>query len=106
MKIMKHKVNVLLFCLMALVAVTSCDETIEGTNEGYVEGFPSDTLIVDVVPGDIVPISINVGYNWRITSDKDWCRVDGFKSISGKPGKHTVEFVIASPKICSLLMRR
>lgn len=100
MKVTRNKTNILLLCLMALSAgfFTACDETIGSTNEGYAAGFPTDTLVMEVVPGDTVPISFNVGYNWRVTSDKDWCRVDGFKSISGKPGEHTVEFVIGEPE--------
>ena len=94
----KNKVNILLLCLVALSVnlFTACDETIEGSNEGYAAGFPSDTLVV-AVPGDTVSVHFNVGYNWKVTSDKDWCRVDGFKYKSGKPGEHTVEFVIGEP---------
>ena len=101
MKIKKNITNILLLCLMALSACffTACDETTEGTNDNYAAGFPTDTLVFEVVPGDTVYVPFNVGYNWRITSDKEWCRVDGdYKSISGKPGKHTVAFVVGEPE--------
>ena len=101
MKIMRDRTNILLLCLTALFVglFTACDETTEGTNDGYAAGFPTDTLVVEVLPGDTVHVPFNVGYNWRITSDKDWCRVDGdYKSTSGKPGEHTVAFVIGKPE--------
>ena len=62
-------------------------------------GFPTKTVVAEKYPGDTVLFSFNVSYNWRLTSDKDWCRVDGdYKSTSGKPGEHTVVFVIGEPE--------
>ena len=98
MKKMRNKTNILLLCLMALTTCLfcACDETMGGDST---LGFPTKTLVVEKTPGDTVLVSFNVGYNWRITSDKDWCRVDGdYISTSGKPGEHTVTFVIGKPK--------
>ena len=101
MNIMRNRTNILLSCLLALSACffAACDEGSQGTNDNDAVGFPADTLVVEVVPGDTVYVPFNVGYNWRITSDKDWCRVNGdYKSISGKPGEHTVVFVVGEPE--------
>lgn len=94
---MKNRTNILLCCLLALCTglFCACDETMGGDST---LGFPTEIIVEDAVPGDTVLVPFNVGYNWRITSDKDWCRVDGdYKSTSGKPGKHVVAFVIGEP---------
>lgn len=98
MKKMKNKTNILLLALMALTTwlFCACEETMGGDPT---LGFPTKEVVEEAVPGDTVLVSFNVGYNWRITSDKDWCRVDGdYKSTSGKPGEHTVVFVIGEPE--------
>ena len=98
MRIMKNNTNVLLLCMMMLASwcFTACDETMGGDST---LGFPTKTVVAEKYPGDTVLFSFNVSYNWRLTSDKDWCRVDGdYKSTSGKPGEHTVVFVIGEPE--------
>lgn len=98
MKIMRDKINVLLSCLVAMAvwSFTACDETMGGDST---LGFPANTIVAEKFPGDTVLISFNVGYNWRLTSDKDWCRVDGdYRTTSGKPGEHDVVFVIGEPE--------
>ena len=98
MLIMKNKIKALLSCLMVLAAwsFTACDETMGGDST---LGFPTNTIVAEKLPGDTVLISFNVGYNWRLTSDKDWCRVDGdYRTTSGKPGEHTVVFVLGEPE--------
>ena len=98
MRIMKNNTNVLLLCMMMLASwcFTACDETMGGDST---LGFPTKTVVAEKYPGDTVLFSFNVSYNWRLTSDKDWCRVDGdYKSTSGKPSEHTVVFVIGEPE--------
>ena len=97
MKIMKNRLNILL-CLMVLFTgfFCACDEVMEGDST---LGFPTKIIVAEAVPGDTVLVDFKVGYNWRITSDKDWCRVDGdYKSTSGKPGEYVVAFVIGEPE--------
>ena len=96
MKIMTNKINVLLLCIMALATwiFGACDDGSMGSEATL--GFPTDTLFVEAVPFDTVPVAFNVGYDWNITSDKEWCRIDGeYKNVRGKAGKHTVDFVIS-----------
>ncbi len=98
MKIMKYKTNILLQCLMALTvwAFLSCDDTMGGDADATSSlNFPADTVIV-AVPGEIVAITFDVAYNWKVTSNKEWCLVDGEKTkyTSGKPGVNTVKYVI------------
>ena len=95
MKIMNNRTNILLLCLALLTTwcFTACDETLEGTTDGVV--FPAETTIF-ASPGETVPISFDVAYNWDITSNKEWCLVAGekMKNTSGKPGVNTVRYVI------------
>ena len=98
MKIMKYKTNILLQCLMALTvwAFVSCDDTMGGDADATSSlNFPADTVIV-AVPREIVAITFDVAYNWKVTSNKEWCLVDGEKTkyTSGKPGVNTVKYVI------------
>lgn len=99
MTMLKNKINILLQCLMALTiwAFVSCDDTMDGATDGKVSplDFPADTQFV-ALPGDTVAITFNVAYNWKITSNKEWCLVVGEKTkyISGKPGVNTVKYVI------------
>lgn len=96
MKIMTKKINVLLMCLLALSMgiMSSCDDTMDGNTT---LGFPTDTLMVEAAPGETVPVAFNVGYNWKINSDRDWCRINGEdKSTGGKAGNHTVNFVVSA----------
>ena len=95
---MKYKTNILLQCLMALTvwAFVSCDDTMGGDADATSSlNFPADTVIV-AVPGEIVAITFDVAYNWKVTSNKEWCLVDGEKTkyTSGKPGVNTVKYVI------------
>ena len=89
-----NKSSILMLCLMALATwcVTACnDEVMEGSNT---LGFPKDTLFV-ANPGDEVDVTFNVSYDWEITSDKPWCRVDGeYLSDKGKAGKNTITFIV------------
>lgn len=91
----KNIINILLVCMTMLTAWTfsACDDTMGGE---ATLGFPTDTLFVEAVPSDTVDVTFNVGYDWNITSDKEWCRVDGeYKNLRGKAGKNTVKFVIS-----------
>lgn len=95
MKIMTKNFNVLLMCLLALSMgiMSSCDDVMDGNTT---LGFPTDTLMVEAIPGETVSVAFNVGYNWKINSDRDWCRINGEnKSTGGKPGSHTVNFVVS-----------
>ena len=96
MKIITNKINVLLLCMMALATwlFSACDDEAMGSDATL--GFPTDTLFVEAVPSDTVDVTFNVGYDWNITSDKEWCRIDGeYKNTRGKAGKNTVKFVIS-----------
>ena len=99
MTMLKNKINILLQCLMALTiwAFVSCDDTMDGATDGKVSplDFPADTQFV-ALPGDTVAITFDVAYNWKITSNKEWCLVAGEKTkyISGKPGVNTIKYVI------------
>lgn len=91
----RNRHNILLSCMVVMAAwlMGSCDDDIMGGTT--VLGFPTDTLVVDATCGETVAVSFNVGYNWNINSDKDWCRINGEdKSLGGKPGEHTVNFVV------------
>ncbi len=93
----RNRINILLSCMVVLTMglVSACDDTVGGGTTTEL-GFPTDTLFADVVPGDTVPVSFNVGYNWKLNSDKDWCRVNGEDiSFGGKAGAHTIDFVIS-----------
>ena len=97
MKIRNNKINILLSCLVTLAigCFTACDDTMGGDTVSAL-GFPTDTLVVDAFPGDIVPVSFKVGYNWKLNSDREWCRVNGEdKSYGGKAGANTVNFVVS-----------
>ena len=98
MKIRKYSTNILLSCMVALSAwgFTACDDTVGSDSTPSLE-LPTDTLFVDAVPGDKVPVTFSVSYNWKINSNADWCRVDGeYLYASGKEGTNTVEFVISN----------
>ena len=95
MKIRTGKINILLTGVVALAAwlFSACDDEQMGGNA--ILGFPTDTLFAEAVPFDTVKVSFNVGYDWNITSDREWCRIDGeYKNVRGKAGSNTVEFVI------------
>lgn len=73
--------------------IGACDGTM---NAVTTPGFPTDTVTYEASPADTVRISFNVGLNWKISSDKDWCRIDGeYLNTSGKSGKHTIPFVVS-----------
>ena len=90
-----NKSSILMLCLMLLTTwcITACDdESMGGSNT---LGFPMDTLFV-ADPGTEVDVTFNVGYDWKVTSDKPWCRVDGeYMSDEGKAGQNTVTFMIS-----------
>lgn len=95
MKTYTNKSNILLLCLAALFVgfFSACDDTVGGETT---PGFPTETLEVSAVPGDSIDVAFNVGYSWKINSDKDWCRVNGEdKSFGGKAGEHTLTFVVS-----------
>lgn len=97
MKEIRNKFNILLMFLMASFTwfFTACDDTIEGSNEGGIAGFPTDTLFFEVVPGDTVLIPINVDYKWSIYSSEPWCLVNGeSQSDVGKAGEYIVKFIV------------
>ena len=90
-----NKHNIFFFCLMVLATwfVGACDDETMGGET--LLGFPADTLFV-ATPGEEVDVTFNVGYDWNITSDKEWCKVDGeYKNTRGKAGKSTVTFVVS-----------
>ena len=90
-----NKTNRLLLCIAALTVwmLGACDDTMEGTNT---LGFPTDTLTYAAYPNDTVWVRINVGANWKLSSNKDWCRTEGESmNTSGKSGQHTVPFIIS-----------
>lgn len=96
MKTITNKINALLLCMMTLTTwiFSACDDGAMGGDATL--GFPTDTLFVEAVPADTVDVTFNVGYDWNITSDKEWCRIDGeYKNTRGKAGKNTVKFVIS-----------
>ena len=97
MEIRNNRVNILLSCLVALTTwcFTACDDPMGGDTVPAL-GFPTDTLVVDALPGDTVSVSFEVGYNWKLNSDREWCRVNGEdKSFGGKAGANTVNFVVS-----------
>lgn len=90
-----NKCSIFFLCLMILATwlVGACDD--EQMGGETLLGFPSDTLYI-AAPGEEVDVTFNVGYDWNITSDKEWCKVDGeYKSARGKAGKSTVTFVVS-----------
>lgn len=96
MRMKRINLNILLACVVVLATWTFCSCDDEAMGGEATLGFPTDTLFVEAVPFDTVPVAFNVGYDWNITSDKEWCRIDGeYKNVRGKAGKHTVEFVIS-----------
>ena len=91
-----NKIKTLLVCMVSLTAwfFSSCDDEAMGGEATL--GFPTDTLFVETVPFDTVDVTFNVGYDWNVTSDREWCRIDGeYKNIRGKAGKNTIKFVIS-----------
>lgn len=97
MKIRNKRINILFSCLVTLTTwcFTACDDPMGGDTVPAL-GFPTDTLVVDALPGDTVPVSFKVGYNWKLNSDREWCRVNGEdKSFGGKAGANTVNFVVS-----------
>ncbi len=97
MNIRKYKTGRLLLCVIALTAwlFSACDDTVGGSTTTAPE-FPTDTLDFIVSPGDTVEVSFSAAVNWKLSSNKDWCRTaDDFQQISGKGGKHTVPFIIS-----------
>lgn len=102
MNMLKNKINILLQCLIALAVwpFMACDDTMDGAADGTVTSleFPKDTLIV-ASPGETVTITFDVDHNWKITSNKEWCLVEGEKTkyTSGKLGANSVKYVIGNP---------
>ena len=86
--------NILMLCLMVLATwcFTACeDKSMGGSNT---LGFPTDTLFM-ADPGTEVNVTFNVGYDWEVVSDKQWCKIDGeYLSDEGRAGKNTVTFVV------------
>ena len=93
--------NILMLCLVALTTwcFYACDDDPVGGKPQMggepLLGFPADTVF-EAIPGDEVKVPFNVGYDWNITSNKDWCKIDGeYKNARGKAGNNTVTFVVS-----------
>ena len=97
MNIRQNKTGRLLLCMAALTAwlFSACDDTMGGSTT-TVPQFPTDTLTFVANPGDTVEVPFCAAVNWKLSSNKDWCRTaDDFQQISGKSGKQTIPFVIS-----------
>lgn len=93
----KNRTGVLLLCMMALFTciLGACDDTMGGDTNTAPE-FPEDTLTFAGNPNDTIKVPFSAGVNWKIVSNKGWCRVDGkYLNASGACGKQEVSFVIS-----------
>ena len=83
--------------LLGVVAITTllfsaCDEVITGTT---MPGFPTDTLTFTKLPNDTAIVTFQVGTDWKISSNKNWCLIDGlYLDYSGKEGTQSIPFII------------
>ncbi len=93
-----NKTGKLLLCMVisAMCMFSACDDTVDGSTTLSPE-FPSDTLSLVAIPGDTVEVSFNAAVNWKLSSNKDWCRtLDGAMDTSDVGGKQiVVPFVIS-----------